>query len=251
MALVFMEAESRNGGAMSMRTAEGVADPIARHVSALAARLDGPRRAKADMLREVRHGLHDAADAHREAGATPDAAAAAAVAEFGDPAELAGDFQIELAARQSRHALAFLTVVGPVTEVTSRILWSNAPMPVSRPPDLAFVLADVMDVLSWGLSIVAAVLLVGCGLGARWIDMRARFTRFVGYGVIAKISLSFVGGVALTLLFNTAAASGGLQVWTVVQNGALVAMWGYAGWLTWRCLRVARQAEVLRDGRPA
>lgn len=55
------------------------------YLSEVAAALPGPARARGDILAELRSGLLEAADAYRAAGHSPDEAADAATAEFGDP----------------------------------------------------------------------------------------------------------------------------------------------------------------------
>jgi hypothetical protein len=59
------------------------------YLSEVAAVLPGPARARDDIIAELRSGLLDAADAYRAAGHSPDEAAAAATAEFGDPRQIA------------------------------------------------------------------------------------------------------------------------------------------------------------------
>ncbi|MFC7480892.1 permease prefix domain 1-containing protein [Luedemannella flava] len=69
-----------------------MATPLDRYLADLAARLRGPRAARTRVLAEVRDGLADTIDTHLAGGMTPDAAAAAAIGEFGDPATIASAF---------------------------------------------------------------------------------------------------------------------------------------------------------------
>lgn len=222
------------------------ADPIAGHVAALRSQLCGPRGAKADILREVRDGLADAAEGYEAEGAPPQRAAELAVAEFGEPAEIAGGYQVELAARQSRFALAFMAMLGPVLEVSSRILWSNSPAPVDRVvPEWALWLAWLQDTMAWTMSIAAALALVGFGLGARWLAFRVVFVRTVGYALLVKLLFMTVAGYLLTRAFDPGHPEGALGVFEYVFGPVTLVVGGVLLWLAWRCLRVAGRARRL------
>lgn len=222
------------------------ADPISGHVAALHAQLCGPRGAKAEMLREVRDGLDDAAEGYQTEGAPPRRAAELAVAEFGDPAEIAGGYQVELAARQARFGLAFMAMLGPVMEVSTRILWSNAPRTdYNGVPEIAFVLAQLQDTMAWTLSIAAALALVGFGLGARWLAFRVGFVRVVGYVLLANLFFMTVVGFALTQMFSPGQPQGAASVFEYVFGPLSLLLGGGLAWLSWRCLRVANRARAL------
>jgi len=92
------------------------------YLSEVAAVLPGPARARDDIIAELRSGLLDAADAYRAAGHSPDEAAAAATAEFGDPRQIAAGFGPELAARESRRLARDLIITGPLVG----LLWAAA-----------------------------------------------------------------------------------------------------------------------------
>ncbi|MGH8876624.1 MAG: permease prefix domain 1-containing protein [Stackebrandtia sp.] len=223
-------------------------DPIARHVAALGRHLDGPRRAKADMLREVRHGLIDTAAAHEADGVPAAEAVRLAVDEFGDPVELAEGFQVELAARQARFTLAFLAVQGPVMEVASRILWSNSPRAASSPPEIAHVLARVEDTSAWVMSVAAALALVAFGLGSRWLGFRSRLVRLVAYTMLGKLVFIAVTAPLLTVLFDPGDPQGSTAVFSYVFNLGGAALLTAMAWLSWRCLKVARRVDTLSAG---
>jgi hypothetical protein len=79
----------------------------------VAASLPGPPRARSDILAELHAGLLDAIDTHCSAGLTADAASKAAVAEFGDPRQVADAFRPHLAMTQARRVALALVVTGP------------------------------------------------------------------------------------------------------------------------------------------
>ena len=95
------------------------------YLSEVAAALPGPARARDDIIAELRSGLLDAADAYRAAGHSPDEAAAAATAEFGDPRQIAAGFGPELAARESRRLARDLIITGPLVG----LLWAFSRFP--------------------------------------------------------------------------------------------------------------------------
>jgi hypothetical protein len=90
---------------------------IDRYLGEVAGHLPGPRRAHTAIVTELRSGLLDTADAYRSAGLSPVQAAGRAVAEFGDPAEVAAAFRPEIAADQARRVVIFLLVTGPLVGV--------------------------------------------------------------------------------------------------------------------------------------
>jgi hypothetical protein len=92
------------------------------YVEQVTAALPGPPRVRGDMMAELRSGLLDALDAHRQDGLADDAAAAAATAEFGEPRVIAATFRPELAARLARRCALTLAITGPVVG----LLWTVA-----------------------------------------------------------------------------------------------------------------------------
>ncbi|OEV02999.1 permease prefix domain 1-containing protein [Streptomyces oceani] len=90
------------------------ADPVETHAADLAARLRGPARAKARMVREIRDGLYDTVAAHTERGTRPELAAQRAVREFGTPEELAPSCQQELTIIQARRTARVLALTVPL-----------------------------------------------------------------------------------------------------------------------------------------
>jgi hypothetical protein len=93
---------------------------ISAYLDQVAATLPGAPRARRDVLAELRSGLLDATDAHRRAGLPADAAAETAIAEFGDPRQIAAAFRPELTITHARRVAFTLMATGPVTA----LLWS-------------------------------------------------------------------------------------------------------------------------------
>ena len=94
---------------MSRRSAP--VDPVDAVVEALAARL--PRsasRSRDGLLQEAHDGLRDAAEGYERAGCSPDEAARRAVADFGDPEELAASYADEALLLEARRTSTVLAV---------------------------------------------------------------------------------------------------------------------------------------------
>jgi len=94
------------------------------YLRAVAAGLPGPARTRSDILAELRSGLLDDIDARRSAGLPVQAAAEAAIAEFGDPGQVASAFRPHLAMIQARRTVFALAATGPVVG----LLWATAAM---------------------------------------------------------------------------------------------------------------------------
>jgi hypothetical protein len=92
------------------------------YLAQIAAGLPGPGRAQAGILAELRAGLLDAIDAHRAAGLPDGRAISMALAEFGDPDQVAAAFRPELAARSARRTALALAATGPLIG----LLWAVA-----------------------------------------------------------------------------------------------------------------------------
>ncbi len=148
----------------------------------VAASIPGPRRARSDILAELRGGLLDAVDAHQSAGLTAQAAAEAAITEFGHPRQVADAFRPHLAMVQARRVALTLVATGPLVGLlwtaaahASHIALRDAP-PWQWPgvPPLApaaFPVAGVALLLTiWSaLATVAAT-----GTLTRWLPSRPR-----------------------------------------------------------------------------
>jgi hypothetical protein len=100
-------------------TADATVDAYLR---AVAASMPGPHRTRGDILSELRSGLLDAIDARRSAGLSSQAAAEAAIIEFGDPRQVADAFRPHLAMIQARRTALALAATGPLVG----LLWAAA-----------------------------------------------------------------------------------------------------------------------------
>ena len=200
-------------------TADGQPGPgglaVNSYLAELKARLPGPARARAGIVAELRSGLMDAADAHRSAGLPPAQAALAAIAEFGEPAQVADGFRAEIAAGQARRVAASLLVTGPLvgllwiaTATTSHLSigpalgWHQA----GTFPGFGvgiYLVAVAAGVTAWGAVVGIAV----TGRLTRWLPSRPR--RAPTAAAVAGYSAVCADGLGLVLLAAVLAAMPG------------------------------------------
>jgi hypothetical protein len=144
--------------------------------------MQGPPHARRDILAELRSGLLDAFDGHQVAGEPADAAAEAAITEFGDPRQVADAFRPHLAMQHARRVALTLVATGPLVgllwiaaAVASHITLGHAPpwQWLGAPP-LSFaafpIVAAALLVTIWSaLATVAAT-----GKLTRWLPANPR-----------------------------------------------------------------------------
>jgi hypothetical protein len=198
-------------------------DPVAEYLAAVAARLTGPAAARAAITDELRDGLLETFEVHRARGCSPQEAATAAIAEFGDPHTVADAFGPELAAVRARRVALSLLVTGPLVglswiaavAVNDLPPWRHQlPGPWLALPLVALALAVACPAL--GLT-VAATGRPGRWLGG-WLGHRATLpptaAAVAGLAAVAAdvTLLAIIGGQALT--------TPGLSAWAPVLLAA-------------------------------
>jgi hypothetical protein len=159
--------------------------------------MPGPRLARSDILAELRSGLLDAIDARSAAGLTADAATEAAIAEFGDPRQVADAFRPHLAMVQARRTALALAATGPLVGVlwaaaalASHITLRHAPpwqWPGAPPLSAAgfpVIAAAILIVIASTLATIAAT-----GKLTRWLPacprVAAATAATAGFGAVA------------------------------------------------------------------
>jgi len=185
------------------------------YLAEVAARLPGPARARAGIIAELRAGLLDAADARRAAGLPAAAADAGAVAEFGDPRQVAAAFQPGLALIQARRVALTLLATGPLigllwaaTAVASHIGIRHAPpwQWAGAPPGslIAFPLGAAAFVIAvW----TALFTIAATGRATRWLPDRPRLAP--GSAAIAGLGAAAADLTLFVLLASQLAAAPG------------------------------------------
>ena len=152
------------------------------YLGEVAARMPGPERARRNVLTELRSGLLDAVDTRRSAGLPAEAAARAALIEFGDAREVADAFRPHLAMVQARRVALTLVTTGPLVGLlwiaaaaTSHITLRNAPpwqwpgTPPLSPAVFPAVGAALLITIWSALATVGAT-----GRLARWLPVDPR-----------------------------------------------------------------------------
>ncbi len=155
------------------------------YLSALAAELPGPARARAVIVSEIGDGLADAD--HVDHGCPPGAASRIAVDEFGDPGVLAAQFIPVLAAAHAHRCGVALLRTGPLVGalwLATVVLAGPRPMPTI--------------VFTAGIAVVAAVLAaVPCAVFAVAVTGRGSHWWTVRPQVALDAVLIAVGGAIL------------------------------------------------------
>lgn len=177
---------------------------IEAYLADVVARLPGPGHARDDIIAELRSGLLDATDAYRAAGHSPDAATAAATAEFGDPRQVAAAFGPELAARQARRLARDLIVTGPLVGLLWAIAASASHIGIRHAPPWewhgmppATIIAIPLVGMVF-LTFVGAALLTLAATGplARWLPADPRVApaaaAIAGFGAVAADVAVFI-----------------------------------------------------------
>lgn len=101
-------------GAALPRLAPAARPAVEQYLAEFERALPGSRRAKAAIVAEIGDGLLAGIEEHEDRGAAPAHAAELAVAEFGDPRDLAADFAAELAGATAHRVGLALVGTGPV-----------------------------------------------------------------------------------------------------------------------------------------
>lgn len=211
---------------------------IDRFIARLARALSGPRRAKADMLVEVRDGLLDAAEAYRLSGLDAISAQQRAIAEFGTVEQLAAELRNELAVAQARRTA--LLICGVLA--TQPLIWdalgvlTGAAVRVPGHNGTAYAVVNGL-VRCAGAGGIAIGLLaaLAAGIGTRYLGCRPGLARGIGRMAYVVCGVFAGLGLALTLLSPATSPWGmtGLPA-TVVLLGAPLSGTAVAGR---RCLR--------------
>jgi hypothetical protein len=211
------------------------------YVGRLDAAIVGSARTKADVLREVRHSLADAAEAYEADGLTPREAEQRAVDEFGAVAELAPAFQAELATSATRTLAVRVTAAFGVLVFAADLMWRGAPWTGPQPPALYTLLSDAVDRVSIAVAASGVI-----GMLALWVSARAgrtvpaRTLRIANR--LVAVLLAFVWVVGAVMFVWSAEMWEGALTWPPMLIGTAVmsaaALW--IGRATWTSLRATR-----------
>jgi hypothetical protein len=190
--------------------------PIEAYLAAVGARLAGPASVRAAILDELRDGLLTAAAAHQSRGLPPQAAARAAIDEFGTPTVVADAFGGELAVAQARRVSLGYLLTGPLVGLSWLVVlapagwWRQGVPALAAPVPLLPLVAACIGV---GLLVVAAT-----GRPGRWL--RCPPHQLLDLTVLLSLTCMAVDLIALAGL---AVRTGTQAPWAAVAGLAVTA----------------------------
>jgi hypothetical protein len=217
-------------------------DPIATHLTELARAVRGPGRARRTVLREVRGGLDDAAEAYRRAGVDAERAARLAVRDFGPVSEVAPLFQDELTAAEGRRTAGLVAAGVPAVVLSWSLLWASGLATGPPAPAAVGVLSVVQDVAAALATALALVLLA--------LTRRATAPRPLAVAAVVAAfgTVAVCGGTAVAM--NLVQSS---QAWVRItqQPASLLVYLGSVALVVLLNRSAARTLCTLRASRPS
>ncbi|TCB99780.1 hypothetical protein E0H26_04330 [Micromonospora zingiberis] len=172
---------------------------VEEHLRQLAGRLHGPRRLRADLLTEARHGLLDAVEAYRDSGLPAGEASRRAVADFGTPEQLAPAYQAELAMAALRRLALWIVAFAGVAALAGDLTWRGSSWSAGPPPPAGYLLLSRSVDVFWAVAfLVGAAGLVLAVATARSSGPRlATAAHAMGILLTATVVLGALAGAAL------------------------------------------------------
>jgi HAAS domain-containing protein len=220
-------------------------DAVADYLAAVAAQLTGPAAARIAATDELRDGLLEALETHRGRGCSPAEAAAAAIAEFGDPGTVAAAFGPELGAVQARRVALGLLVTGPLVGLA----WIAAVVVGDLPPWRHQLIGPWLALPVAGLALAVAGPALGLTvaatgrLGRRLGRVVHRATLPPTAAAVAALAAVVADLTLLAIITGHTLTSPGSEVWAPVVLAASASLTRVmlAGRAARRCL-VSRAA---------
>lgn len=217
---------------------------IDQYVAQVRRQVRGPHLPRRSMLRELRDGLRDAADAHRAAGARDAEAERLAVEEFGPAEVVAAGVRDELAAVAARYLAGLVIVFGTAQFALATYTWTTAAAAQGWPQPAQWygVLSRAVDISSFGFMGLSAVAVLALGRGARRLRTRL-VVRVIAVVTLVDVGLHVVGGAVLSVFAPASMAEWNgpeLVVMSLLSVGSTVWIAG----LAMSCLRLtSRRAQ--------
>jgi hypothetical protein len=215
--------------------------------TALAAGLAGSRRARTAILLEIVDGLLEATEAYQDRGFAARAAAEAAVAEFGDPGELARQLVAEQAGTAAHRVGLGLVLTGPVVGGVWLAAWASR-SGLGWPDQIGALLSQFpVFVVVIGAGVPAAVLatIAGAGPLARRLALMPRHAAGLALfaaGATVVGDGTLLAGIAMTGGAITGGATTGWS-WPLVAAAAMsLSRLSAAGMAAHRCARLRAAA---------
>jgi hypothetical protein len=229
--------------ARSQPADQDAARVLGAYQAALAAGLAGSRRARTAILVEIADGLLEATQAHQDRGLTARAAAEAAVAEFGDPGELARLLVAEQAGAAAHRVGLGLVSTGPVVGGVWLAAWASR-TGLGWLDQIGALLSQFpVFVVVLGLGVPAAVLATIAGAGPLACRLAVPPRRAAALAVLAACAAAVADGTLLTGIAVTGGAvTGGAATgwsWPLIAAAAVsLSRLTAAGTAAHRCARL-------------
>ncbi|MEV4571358.1 permease prefix domain 1-containing protein [Nonomuraea sp. NPDC049419] len=201
----------------------------------------GPPGPKHDLVVEARDSLLDTAEAFEAEGLDRAEAERRAVEEFGEVAEIAPGFQLELTAASGRRLGMLLFVSVPITVAMWSMLWRLYPADAGtwlNRPGWYVPLSRLLDVLQLGTGLYGGLVVFALSRGARWIRRPRLAVRSMG--IMVWTALPVTGVLAMVLSFAVDAPNSLASLPALLANLVTSAMWGLQLYGAARCVRVTR-----------
>ncbi|MEV6926439.1 permease prefix domain 1-containing protein [Dactylosporangium sp. NPDC051485] len=221
-----------------------IAGPIDAYVTSLRRALRGPRSAKADLLAEARDGLTDAAEHYESTGLPRLAAERLAVSDFGPVADLAPEYQRELALTQARRTAVLVGTAVAAQSLVSELAWRREATSWTWQPDhLYTLLANTVDYAAYAVVAAALLAALACGIGARYVTVGRTFARATGIAAISVVAFFIAGSILLSAFSPawTSHSGAGISAWHAVASALTMTL---PVWMTVSGLRCVRAAAA-------
>jgi hypothetical protein len=217
--------------------APAAVDIVGGYLAELDSHLPAGRRARKEILVEIADGLTCAVEEHLRAGQSAEAAARAAMAEFGDPRTVAAAFTRQLGPTAAHRLGAGLVLTGPLVGLTwvaafatAGLNWSSQIVNVlSAMPQYPLILAVTVP--------AAMVALTGSGWAARHLVVPPRVV--TGAAIVAAIGC-VAGDLSLlsaAILGRNLTAAGPASLLALAIAASVVRL-SAAGWAGRRIARL-------------
>jgi hypothetical protein len=171
------------------------------YLGELAHLLRGPRRRRAQILAELRDGLHQAIADHTTDGRTEDQAVESAIDHFGTPQAVADAFAGELVTAYARHTIAWYIATGPLVGIWWLLLLQPHPWRAGLVALLAAI--PVIPLIAIAIA-TAAGTFATTGRLIRWLPEASPHRALTA--TIAVAALALVGDLTVITLYVRSAA---------------------------------------------
>jgi hypothetical protein len=179
-----------------------VSTPVDEYLAAMSRSLGGPRRRRADLLAEARDHLTDATEAFEADGLDRYAAEQAAIADFGELAEVVPGYRAELAISQSRRSAVLLSLVLIVQPIVWRDGLFGRNQDVQPSSSLNTFLNNLVEIVGITAAVAALLVVIATGIGMRYPLVREHVVRACAHLVLISSTVITAIGIGMSATSN-------------------------------------------------